>query len=269
MLTYRRLIRDQANKTLDVYVTRVRKHGSTMPDTVLPRPNAGAVNGAIPRMGTPQNDTSWAGWAISSFTNKIASASGDMQSKPNGAPVSAPRETRPSSVPPDTTRSAPISSSASTLHRQALKPPSAPVFTRTTTDQFFGDAQAEDDELDEAWGNLDEDSFFDAPSDLRPLEPASTFDDGGEPDFAGWLSAQSQAKSKAPLPKGLTKASNTINGPLAKARVTTTGSVGSGSGAMKLGTTTPAVRPKAVAPQRIDMKPKETLGDDEWGDAWD
>ena len=65
-----------------------------------------------------------------------------------------------------------------------------------------------------------EDHFFDAPSEHKPTPaPLIIFDDGGEPDFEGWLNAQAQAKSKAPLPKGLAK-------PSAPARTTTTGSVG-------------------------------------------
>ena len=270
MLTCYRLIRDQANKTLDVYVSRVRKYGNTLPDTALPPPSAGAVNGAAtPRMGTFQNDTSWAGWAISSFTNKIASASGDIQPKPSSTLANSLREIRPSSVPLEATRTAPKLASNSTLPRKALNIPSAPVLTRTTTDHFFSEAQAEDDELDEAWGDMEGDSFFDAPSDLQPPDLGPTFDDGGEPDFAGWLSAQSQAKSKTPLPKGLTKAAPSVNGRPAAARGTTTGSVGASFGTKKLANTTPAARPNISEPKTADTKPKEPAADDDWGDAWD
>ena len=223
-------------------------------------------------MGTPQNDTSWAGWAISSFTNKLATASGEMQSKPNGNPA-APANARSSSVPPtaDAAKPAPPSTaSASTLHRQTFHKPSAPVLSRTTTDQFFDSAQDEDDELDAAWGDMDGDSFFDAPSEIKASPPAPTFDDGGEPDFAGWLSAQAQAKPKPPLPKGLTRPSATTVGNNRQANVarsTTTGSVGSGLGPRKLATA--ASKPTSTLSKKIDVKPKEGAADDDWGDAWD
>ena len=264
-----KLVRDQADKTFDIYVQRARKYGASLPDTALPPAITGTASN-VPRMSTPQNDTSWAGWAISSFTNKIATASGEMQSKPT---LQAPRTTsangRPSLVPPvtDTTRPAIIASSASSLHRQALSKPSTPVLTRTSTDQFFSNAQDEDDELDDAWGDMAEDSFFDAPSEN--LKPAPTsFDDGGEPDFEGWLNTQAQAKSKPkwPLPKGLAKpASSTSNGRPPAIKSTTTGSVGSGAGAKKLAAT---VKPKAVPAKVIDTKPKEEEAGDDWGDAW-
>ena len=261
-----KLVRDQANKTFDVYVQRTRKYGASLPDTALPPAGTGPAN-SVPRMGTPQNDTSWAGWAISSFTNKIATASGEMQSKSTSqVPRIAATNGRPSSVPTvaDTARPAIAISSTPNLHKQALSKPSAPVFTRTSTDQFFADAQEEDDELDDAWGDMAEDSFFDAPSEkVEPTVP-SAFDDGGEPDFEGWLNAQAQAKSKpkGPLPKGLAKPSITSNGRPPAVKSTTTGSVGSGAGARQLAT---VGKPKAKV---IDTKPKEEAGDD-WGDAWD
>ena len=265
-----KLVRDQANKTFDIYIQRTRKYGASLPDTALPPATTGPANG-VPRMGTPQNDTSWAGWAISSFTNKIATASGDIQSKPTSQ---VPRITvangRPSSVPPiaDTTRPSITASSTPNLHKEAFSKPSAPVLTRTSTDQFFTDAQDEDDEIDDAWGDMAEDSFFDAPTEnVKPPIPTS-FDDGGEPDFEGWLNAQAQAKLKPskPLPKGLAKpAAATSNGRPQTVKTTTTGSVGSGAGPRKLAT---VVKPKVRPAKVIDTKPKEETGDD-WGDAWD
>ena len=254
---------------MDVYLTRVRKHGNSMPETVLPPPTANAPNGVAPRMGTPHNDTSWAGWAVSSFTNKLAAASGDIEAKPINNASRPPQEPRSSSVPPTTDMDAarPSTSSASNLHRKALNMPAAPVLLRTTTDQFFGEAQAEDDEIDEAWGEMGEDSFFDALVTPAITSPTPTFDDGGEPDFAGWLSAQAQAKSKAPLPKGLSKAPASSSGRPAAARLTTTGSVGSGAGTKKLSTTTS--KPHIVKAKEIDTKPKDSTVDDDWGDAWD
>ena len=221
-------------------------------------------------MGTPQNDTTWAGWAISSFTNKNSTASGEIQPKLSSHQVSSSSDNQPSdalSVAAGTSRPSSAAGTASTLHRQALTTTSAPVLTRTSTDQFFGEAQVEDDEVDEAWGNMDDDPFFDAPSDPKPPIPTTKFDDGGEPDFAGWLSAQAQAKSKAPLPKGLAKPSPLSNGRPVAARVTTTGAVGSGAGAKKLAST--LTKPNVGVPKKIDTKPKEAATDDDWGDAWD
>ena len=223
-------------------------------------------------MSTPQNDTGWAGWAISSFTNKIATASGEIQPKTSQVP-----HLRPSSTGGQPSLPAPLdppktSVSALNLHREAVAGPAAPVLTRTSTEQFFNDAQDEDDEIDEAWGEMNEDSFFDAPLTNPTLAPAPVaFDNGGEPDFEGWLNAQAKAKSKAPLPKGLGKpaarpTATTANGRMPVTRTTTTGGVGSGAGIKQVART--AVKPNIVAPKVIDTKPKEAA-DDDWGDAWD
>ncbi|KAL8695300.1 MAG: hypothetical protein Q9218_000199 [Villophora microphyllina] len=265
-----KLVRDQANKTFDTYTQRVRKYASTMPESILP-PTPTAANGAMPRIGAPQQDTGWAGWAISSFTNKLATASGEMQSKSNSTD---PTPTRPSSVPPTagTSRPAVAAMPAANLHRQAVTGFPAPVLTRTSTDQFFGDAQQEDDEIDEAWGDPGKDSFFDAPVQQNPvLEPSvstsTSFDDGGEPDFEGWLKAQAQARLKAPLPRGLSKPAKLTNGRQAAVRSTTTGHVGSGTGAKRLANTTKPAN-SASGAKAIDTAPKEPSGDDDWGDAW-
>lgn len=270
-----RLVRDQANKTFDAYTQRIRKHAVSLPDTALPPSTTTAANGAIPRIGTLQNDTGWAGWAISSFTNKLATANGDMQAK-SSTPPTGPSPARSSSVPPstDSSRRAFAAASASQLHRQAVTGEAAPVLTRTSTGQFFADAQEEDDEVDEAWGDMADESFFDAPVQQKPAvepkasAPAAFIDNGGEPDFEGWLKAQSQAKMKAPLPKELSKPSGLTNGRHIATRSTTTGHVGSGSGAKKLASTAGTVSKISTA-KALDTKPKELADDDDWGDAWD
>jgi SCY1-like protein 1 len=82
------------------------------------------------------------------------------------------------------------------------------------------------------------------------------FDDGSEPDFAGWLAAQAQKKTSSgggskPLPKGLAKNKST----------TTT--------ATKKPLASRPVTSKPVVAKKIDMKPKDTGGDDDgWGDGW-
>ena len=228
------------------------------------------ANDAVPRMGTPQNDTpGWAGWAISSFTNKLTTASGDMQSK--AAKPQQAKCDRSSSVPPAAHSSRPqFSASTSTLHRQAVTGTSTPTRVPTPTEQYFKDPIEIDEDIDEAWGELAGDTSFDAPIEAKP-NPAHpiSFDDGGEPDFEGWLKAQSQAKSKAPLPKGLAKPSANVssvsNGRQAVTRTTTTGSIGEGVGLKALAGT--VAKPKSATTKSISTKPKEA--DDDWGDAWD
>ncbi len=87
---YYRLVRDQASKTFDIFAQRVRKHAATLPETAL-RPSAAPDESAStgrPLAGSAQNGSSskssWgAGWVISSFTNKISAARGEMQAGVN------------------------------------------------------------------------------------------------------------------------------------------------------------------------------------------
>ncbi|KAE8452979.1 hypothetical protein EG329_012166 [Mollisiaceae sp. DMI_Dod_QoI] len=271
-----KLIRDQANKTMDVYLQRIRKFASTMADTALPPPSSiEASSGHAPRMSTPQPSeaASWAGWAISSFTNKVSAAAGEITPTANGAP-------RPSSAPLVAERRAPGTASASALHRQAVTSPpatSARTSTSSNTNDYFQDSNAGVDEeidIDDAWGDMEEESFFDASSEAPkatkpPPSAANPFDDNGEPDFAGWLAAQAGKKSTAkPLPKGLAKPSTANGRPASAARGATTGSIG-GTGTKKTATTAvtkPAVKPAVV--KKIDTAPKETGEDDGWGDGW-
>jgi SCY1-like protein 1 len=263
-----KLVRDQAIKTMDVYMAKIKKAAASMPDTVLPPPTAAEHGG--PRMSTPQPEFSpsggWAGWAISSFTNKLSAAAGEIEA--NGTATPTP-QSRPQ---PEAKRSAPgpITSSASALHRQALKspPPSAPL-SRTSSstgnfgDSFFADPEPSTaDDLD-AWGDMDEGeestNFQDAGDDFTTTAPkpasrtasstATPFDDA-EPDFAGWLAAQQKKPGASKgLPKGLSKPS--------------------GSVATKKPTTRPTTASKPVVTKKIDFKPKETSNDDDgWGDGW-
>ena len=269
-----KFVRDQANKTFDTYVQKIRKYSTTLPDSVLPPPTAAAANG-IPRMGTPQQSDAagWAGWAISSFTNKMSQASGDMQAKPpNLQPPLRPE--RSSSTPP-TANSIPqpqSSASASNLHRQAVTGPSTPA-VRSPPESVSWDAPEDDDEADEAWGQLDEDTFFDAPLDAtKPkLEPKheTPFDDGGEPDFEGWLKAQAEAKQKPKssiLSKAATKSTSAAqkNGRPSVMSRTTTGTSEGGVATKKPGNVT--TKSKGTATKEIVTKPEED--DDDWGDAW-
>ncbi|KKA26432.1 hypothetical protein TD95_000139 [Thielaviopsis punctulata] len=258
-----KVIRDQAAKTLDIYLSHIRKVTATMPDTALP-PSNPETAAAAPRMGTPQPASgadaaaSWAGWAISSFTNKLASATGEMEEAPSAAAAATPLST-PSSATATPQRIASPSAShktttASTLHRQAIK--STPARTPASANIDDADDGWGNNDDEDAWGAMDE-SAADADAwDEQPKKTMLTsglkketvsYDDGGEPDFAGWLAAQSKKPATKPLPKGLTKST-----PATTARKTTVAS-----------------KPKAVAKpvKKIDTTPKDT-GDDGWGDGW-
>ncbi|KAE9377701.1 kinase family protein-like protein [Stipitochalara longipes BDJ] len=271
-----KLIRDQATKTMEVYLQRIRKFASTMADTILPPPGAVEASTSAPRMGTPQPSeaASWTGWAISSFTNKVSSAVGEITTNPNGSTNPA----RPSSAPLATEpRKPPGTASASALHRQAvISPPatSARTSTSSNANDYFHDADAGDVEIeiDDGWGNMEEDSFFDAPADAskaKAVGTANPFEDDGEPDFAGWLAAQAGKKAGGkPLPKGLAKPANGSGARPVAARAASTGGVaGSGAGAKKAATTT-TLKPKLAPAKKIDTAPKETGEEDGWGDGW-
>jgi SCY1-like protein 1 len=274
-----KIIRDQATKTIEVYLQKVRKFAASMPETVLPPPSTVEnTNGSsTPRMSTPQPSeaASWTGWAISSFTNKVSSAVGQIESSTNGSqnPV-------PSPAPSVTEPRRPLgTASASALHRQAVASPpdtSARTSPSSTTNSYFESQDAEDDiDVDDAWGNMEEDSFFDAPSEASkstkpPPSAANPFEDDGEPDFAGWLAAQANKKPGAkPLPKGLVKMPASTTRPATLGRSVSTGGV-AGPGAKK---TTPAAltattKSKPVVAKKVDTAPKDTGEDDGWGDGW-
>ncbi|CAF3609820.1 hypothetical protein SNK03_003567 [Fusarium graminearum] len=246
-----KIIRDSATRTMEVYLQKIKKAASSMPDTVLPPPQA--ADGAAPRMGTPQpnenNAAGWAGWAISSFTNKISAAAGEIHAESDSRTASPAPAVSAISEPKK-----PATGTASSLHRQAVKSPPAPLSRNSShTASVVADSflPADDgDDVGDSWGDMNDDfDSFDNPGQSSK-QPAATnasatpFEDG-EPDFAGWLAAQSQKKSgnAKPLPKGLSK-SSTAKKPMAK----------------------PAAKP--VVAKKIDMKPKEVDDDDGWGDGW-
>lgn len=243
-----KMIRDQANKTIDTYLQKVRKAASGMPDTVLPPPQA--TDGQAARMGTPQPSGSggWTGWAISSFTNKLSTAAGDMQTA-NGSGAASPTPVR--SPGPDVRK--PAAASASSLHRQALTSPPPAIASGTSSpgasavaEAFFADDNFDD--VDDAWGEMgDDDEVIGASTRTTAQTKPVPFDDGAEPDFAGWLAEQAQKKKPGggkTLPKGIAK-STTTKKPVSK----------------------PAAKPMVA--KKIDLKPKETEEDnDGWGDGW-
>ncbi|KKY23952.1 putative protein kinase family protein [Phaeomoniella chlamydospora] len=280
------MIRDQANKTVDAYLQRIRKHQGTMAESVLPPETTTAVNPASTRMGN-QNDTSWAGWAISSFTNKVTTARGEMQSSGNGLKSPPIVDSRPSSVPPPERRYAPSTTQATTSHLTKTIPSASTTQLHTAsvtplTSSFPSSPTIDDttDDVMDAWGTMDDegndDTFFDASSNTKPsvTSPSSTtptpFDDNGEPDFAGWLAAQSQAKSKLkqskPLPKGLTKSTSSIATTASRPKAN-----GRASSALKktVSSTNTTTATSITTKKAIDTKPKDVDEGDEDGGGWD
>ncbi|KAE8147912.1 armadillo-type protein [Aspergillus avenaceus] len=261
LLDKEKMIRDQANKTLDVYLQRIRKFGDTMPETTVPASNSPETVKDTARIGTP-HDKSWAGWAISSFTNKLTTANGEIEPAVNGAkPVEAePARSASAPRPPKPTSSAPLD----LLPSVAPRPVAQPLGRRSLSEQVVPNTNEVDetDEVYDAWGAMDDEDETKEGDPFSPTVTASStpgpalapklapvpYDDGGEPDFAGWLAAQSKAKKT--LPKGLNKASSAV--PAARSS--------SGNSILKPKTSTGS--------KKIDTKPKDDDLDD-WGDAWD
>lgn len=235
-----------------------------MVDSVLPA-EPSKTDAPSARIGTP-NDSSWAGWAISSFTNKIAAADGDIE------PTTAPKKVAEADAARSASVPRPAKSSPSTqleLPKGTPLRPAAQPLGRSLSDRPAPAVQHEEvdegDDVFDAWGAMDDDDEKDTdpftaavespnPSFSDPVtnkSPAVPFDDGGEPDFAGWLAAKNQSKAKKPLPKGLNKSSSTNSAPTRA--------------------TVASAKPRAVvAPaKKIDTKPKDEGEDDGWGDAWD
>lgn len=261
-----KFVRDTANKAFDTYTARVKKYAETLPETALPAAGADGARPSTPaRIGNQHDASGWAGWAISSFTNKLATAKGEM----NNAPAMAANGSALAQ-----TRSLPTSGRATPTITAVQERPAAIRLESTTTSQRTSTEQPseppfEDDLLD-AWGEFDDDgdNFFDAPSAKKTATPAATpFDDGGEPDFAGWLAAQNKPKAKTPLPRGLSKPTN---GTSLAPRPAATRSVSSGAASNKQ--VVPVIQKKpasSLAPaKKVDLKPKDEGNDDDWG-AWD
>ncbi|KAE8354861.1 armadillo-type protein [Aspergillus coremiiformis] len=257
LLDKERMIRDQANKTLDVYLQRIRKFSSTMPDTVLPTSPSPDAPKDDARIGTSK-DKSWAGWAISSFTNKLTAANGEIEPSANGAKPVEAEPVRSASVPRPT--------KPSPLSKVTPRPTAQPLGHRSMSEQIVPTTNDSEDADDvyEAWGAMDDDGgekvddpfspvattvFSTLGSPLASQPTPVPYDDGGEPDFAGWLAAQSKAKKT--LPKGLSK---------------TTTAAASPSRSSSHHSTTRSQSNATV--KKIETKPKEEDLDD-WGDAWD
>jgi SCY1-like protein 1 len=220
-----------------------------------------------------------------------------MQSSLNG---SSNEPQRPSSVPPKSP-SAPLNPTSS-LNRSALSKSTTPnPFTASNTPsevepEDFGSAWGDDDPIaspnapkskskssataaDSGWGDDDAgwdvddaDATADAFNDpyggsrTNTSKPSVAYDDHGEPDFAGWLAAQSQAKqkTKSPLPKGLAKSSAAR--PSTGLKSNSTGNVNARKAAPAA-----APKPKPVAVKKEAPKKEQKVEEEEdgWGDAWE
>lgn len=100
-----------------------------------------------------------------------------------------------------------------------------------------------------------------APSS-QAAKPTTHYDDGGEPDFEGWLNAQAAAKQKnnKALPKGLTKKTPAAKPAASKPPVST-----------KVASTGVETNKAAVVKKTETVKKQqqeEAEEDDDWGDAW-
>ncbi|EXJ96282.1 SCY1 protein kinase [Capronia coronata CBS 617.96] len=272
-----KLVRDQANKALDIYLQRVRKYASTMPDSALPLETgtSAPATAAPARMGN-QTDTSWAGWAISSFTNKMAGARGEMASTTtvNGSGLQKTQSL------PASGRATPTINLVQEKSITSSPRPSASYTARSSTSQPPQPDQPFQDDTMDAWGTMDDDgdNFFDASASNQAAKapgaaPSAAFDDGGEPDFAGWLAAQSKAKTQKQLPKGLAKP-NAAGGGLNVRPSVPARSVSAGVSNVKRPTvasarTTASVTAKKEVKRELPKPKDDNMNDDDWGDAWD
>ncbi|KAH6668395.1 kinase family protein-like protein [Halenospora varia] len=228
-----KLIRDQANKTMDLFFQRIRNNASSMADT---------RSRFIDRLGhLLVHQQSF----HSCWRDPMHIPPPPTNPRSNSAPVSN-----------EAKRPTPITASASTLHRQAVASPpatSARTSVSSNVNDYFRD-QADED-ADDTSGNIEAPK----PSSKPAPSAANPFEGNGEPDFAGWLAAQAGKKPGAEaLPKGLAKPTN--GRPTHASRVQSTGNVGAAA-AKKV----PA---KPVVAKKIDTAPKNDDGDDGWGDGW-
>lgn len=281
-----KIIRVQAQKTLETYLNRVKQLTANMPDSVLPPPTEAGNNPAMaavagagmPRMGTPQTDASWAGWAISSFTKTLGTAVGELQSTgtPSGGVampgafgngVQAQHPTagqRTVSEPTNVPRLSNTSQQSSNLKKSHTQPQRATNLFNDTGD---------DDDAD-AWGAMDDgddDNPFSSPSTATtkksPViddDPWGAMDDENDVDFAKLV----QPKKKE-LPKGLGKpaaSSSTARAasPAVRKPVTTTAAV-------KKPVSAPVKKPvvtKTTAAKKDAGKSKDAWGNDDEEDGW-
>jgi SCY1-like protein 1 len=104
------------------------------------------------------------------------------------------------------------------------------------------------EDFNAAWGGGNEWAAADDDPFAPKATGSSNFDLNADPDFEGWLNAQSQTKGKKPLPKGLAK-SKTSKASSGKALPKSAG--------------------KSTLATRSKQAPKPKADDEDWGDSWD
>ena len=119
-----------------------------------------------------------------------------------------------------------------------------------------------DDSVADAWGA--EPTSQTSTSTPQHSKPAASFDDGGEPDFEGWLNAQaaSKIKNNKALPKGLVKKAAPATKP-PQSRPLVSKSVSSAGVSTSKGVA--AKKPEVEKKKQQEQKVEE---DDDWGEAW-
>jgi SCY1-like protein 1 len=118
-----------------------------------------------------------------------------------------------------------------------------------------------DDDPADSWADDLEKSSQTPSHSTKTSTSTVPFDDGGEPDFEGWLNAQAGAKSqsKKPLPKGLAK----------KSTPATTAAAKSAPPARTSNALKPASRVALTSKSKATENTRAAEeDDDDWGNAW-
>lgn len=163
-----KLIRDQAVKTVALYLARIATLTKNYPDTVIPASaTAIASTPGTPAKAVATGDGEsvvmpggWTSWAVGTF----AAAAGQMQSRVTVTAAAIAAEERPAS--------APLPNATTTSASSTSRPQTKATVSTSSVPQPGGFLDDEDDDLD-GWGALDEDkdttndydngeTFFDA-----------------------------------------------------------------------------------------------------------
>jgi len=280
-------------------MARLRKYSESMPASALPLQSSASRNGTpVPAEAAAGSaDPGWTGWAISSFTSKVAETIGQIEPSANGGLIAPSATATPDSSRPSTAVASNGQNtntvqaqydSFSSRQAMGLNKTAQPLVAPTVDESWGIDDTAE--EADEAWGTMDDDddTFFDTSAKPAPMKtqakPVPAADEKGEPDFAAWLAAKQATTTikKGPLPKGLaTAAKPSVPKALASTANPVTRPISSiparsvpPAVAPRIPATTTAVKPtttKAPIAPKVVKAPatKAKDEDDGWGDAWD
>lgn len=173
-------VRAQAAKTLDIYLARIKTLTANYPDTEAMEPTASStpqsalsLSSTAIKSGHVEGAEGWAGWAISSFTKKIASTavSGDMSSFASLGPRSASAPPRREAVvltPVTSPRPSITATTSETISQKPVSGSQPGGFLDDDDDDVGGWGALGDDNTGNNNNNEDEDeddvdTFFDAP----------------------------------------------------------------------------------------------------------